>query len=69
MADNITKQSKCNRYGKDLQRGQIMSRLNTQIICLDCADEKEKEPHYATAKAAEQNAVLRDSYYFHGVGR
>lgn len=42
MADNITKQSKCNRYGKDLQRGQIMSRLNTQIICLDCAD-RERE--------------------------
>ena len=30
---------------------------------------KGKEPHYATAKAAEQNAVLRGSYYFHGVGR
>ncbi|MBR4222078.1 MAG: hypothetical protein IKR81_13030 [Victivallales bacterium] len=69
MGDNVTTHTKCDRCGKDLQRGQIMSRFNTQVICLDCADKEEKAPRYATAKAAEQDAVLRGDYNFKGIGR
>ena len=69
MGDNAIKHTKCDRCGKDLRRGQIMSRFNTQVICLDCADKEEKDTRYAVAKAAEQEAVLRGDYNFLGVGR
>ena len=69
MGDNVTKHTKCDRCGKDFQHGQIMSRFNTQVICLDCADKEEKDTRYAAAKAAEQEAVLRGDYNFLGVGR
>lgn len=67
--DNVAKHTKCDRCGKDLQRGQTMSRFNTQVICLDCADKEEKDPRYATPKAAEQDAVFRGDYNFKGIGR
>jgi len=69
MGDNVTKHTKCDRCGKDLQRGQIMSRFNTQVICLDCTAKEEKDARYAVAKAAEQDAVLRGDYNFRGVRR
>ena len=54
---------------KDLRRGQIMSRFNTQVISLDCAAKEGKKTHCATAKAAEQDAVLLGDYNFKGIGR
>ena len=38
MGDNATKHTKCDRSGKDLRQGQMMSQFNTQAICLACAD-------------------------------
>ena len=67
--DNVAKHTKCDHCGKDLQRGQTMSRFNTQVICLDCVDKEEKVPRYATAKAAERDAVFRGDYNFKGIGR
>lgn len=58
MGDNITKHTKCDRCGKDLQRGQVMSRFNTQVIfCIDCADKEAKDPRFAVANAAEQDGA------------
>lgn len=57
MGDNIIKYTGCDRYGNDLQRGQIMSRFNMQVIGMDCAVKREKDPCYTTAKTVERNTI------------
>jgi len=69
MGDNVTKHTKCDRCGKDLRKGSTMSRMNTQVICLECADKEQLAPGYEVAKKAEQDAVLRGDYNFNGIGR
>ena len=56
-------------------RTDVVSRIESivnekiKFCVLDCADKEEKAPRYATAKAAEQDAVLRGDYNFKGIGR
>ena len=69
MSDNVTKHTQCDRCGKVLRAGATMSRMNTRVICLECADREQNAPGYAEAKKAEQEAVLRGDYNFKGLGR
>ena len=69
MSDNITRHTRCDRCGKDLRSGATMSRMNTQVICLECADKEQAASGYAEANKAEQDAILRGDYYFKGLGR
>lgn len=59
----------CQRCGADLVKtGSIVSKFNTDTICLDCKDRERKHPDYPAADAAELAAVQRGEMNFPGVG-
>lgn len=59
---------KCPRCGGEMGIC-IMSRFNTQMICMDCVQKEEKHPDYAKAKEAELKALKRGDYNFKGIGK
>ena len=46
----------------------IMSRFNTEIICLDCEEKEKKHPRYEEARQAELDACRRGDFNFPGIG-
>jgi hypothetical protein len=46
----------------------IMSRFNTDTICLSCCDDEQQAPGYGAAQDAERDAVKSGDYNFPGVG-
>lgn len=46
----------------------IMSKFNTQVICLDCKEREERHPAYPEADRAETEAVRQGNYNFPGIG-
>ena len=46
----------------------IMSKFNTDTICLACCHDEQQAPGYAAASAAEAGAVRSGDYNFPGVG-
>ena len=57
----------CDRCGKSLNNGRIMSMYNTQCICLEC---KKKEMHradYKEAADAELEEVKKGNYNYKGI--
>ncbi len=46
----------------------IMSKFNTEEICIPCKDREEKHPLYAEADQAEVAAVRNGNYNFQGTG-
>lgn len=57
--DRFFSQKHCDRCGKDLKGGRIMSSLNTDCICLDCKDKERYEPDYQKAVEAEREEVKK----------
>jgi hypothetical protein len=49
-------------------RVSIMSKLNTDVLCMDCKDDEKALPSYQAGAAAETDAVRRGDYNFPGVG-
>jgi hypothetical protein len=47
----------------------IMSRFNTQMICLPCETRERAHPAYAAAARAELEAVRRGERNFPGLGK
>ena len=45
-----------------------MSMFNTQMICMECKHEEEKDPRYREAKEAETREVMKGNYNFKGIG-
>ena len=66
MDDFLTKK-KCDRCGGDL-KVRIMSRFNTDCICMKCAEEERQHPDYQKAVDAELAAVRRGDMNFPGIG-
>ena len=58
---------KCDRCGKDLRCGSIMSMFNRDIICGDCKDEERSHPDYKKAQDAELAEVQKGNYNFEGI--
>ena len=46
----------------------IMSKFNTDQICIPCKEREEKHPKYAEADKAETDAVRAGNYNFPGIG-
>ena len=40
----------------------IMSRLNQQTLCMECAKKEEEHPNYEKAREEERKAVLEGNY-------
>ena len=57
----------CDRCG-DALRASIMSKFNTDTLCMPCKSDEEALPCYPAAVDAERIACLRGDYNFLGIG-
>lgn len=58
---------KCVRCGKETV-SHTMSMFNTDIICIECADEEKTFPEYKHARKVEHSEVVKGNLNFKGVG-
>ena len=65
--DEFLAKKKCDRCGGDL-KVRIMSRFNTDCLCMKCAEEERQHPDYQKAADAELAAVRRGNMNFPGIG-
>lgn len=65
--DKFLTQECCDRCGKDLSSGRIMSMFNTDCICLSCKKEETLDPDYEMASKAELSEVKKGNYNFGGI--
>ena len=65
--DEFLAKKKCDRCGGDL-KVRIMSRFNTDCLCMKCAEEERQHPDYQKATDAELDAVRRGDMNFPGIG-
>ena len=68
MTERFFTQRHCDRCGKDLKGGRMMSMFNTDCLCLDCLDKEKRHPDYEKARQAEHEAVKRGDFNFKGIG-
>lgn len=59
--------NRCHRCYASI-RVSIMSKLNTDILCMACKDDEKCLPSYEAGDIAEIEAVRRGDYNFPGVG-
>ena len=65
--DTFFTQHKCDRCGKDLKNGRIMSRLNTDCICIECSEKEKSEKDYKRAVERELEEIKKGNYNFKGI--
>lgn len=65
--DTFFTQRYCDRCGRDLKHGRIMSMFNTECICMQCHDEEKALDDYEKARAAEEEAVKKGDLNFCGI--
>ena len=65
--DRFFTQTTCDRCGGSLKGGRIMSRFNTDCICMDCAGKEMDDPEYKAAVEAELAEIKRGNYNFRGI--
>ena len=65
--DEFLAKKKCDRCGGDL-KVRIMSRFNTDCLCMKCAEEERQHPDYQKAADVELDAVRRGDMNFPGIG-
>lgn len=64
----ITREHKCARCGIDLRsKARTMSRMNTDMICIACAEGEKKHPMYKEACKVEHGHVVRGQYNYPGL--
>ena len=66
--DDFFKKTHCDRCGKELTDGRIMSQFNEDCLCLECKSNEEKHSDYDKAIIAEIKEIKRCNYNFKGVG-
>lgn len=57
----------CDRCGKSLNNGRIMSMYNTQCICLECKKKEMHRKNYKEAADAELEEVKKGNYNYKGI--
>ena len=67
MTDQFFTQKTCDRCGRVLT-ARIMSRFNTDCICLECAEAEKQLPDYQKAVKAELEEILKGNLNFGGIG-
>lgn len=58
---------RCHRCGTATTT-HIMSRFNTDLLCMNCEEGERRHPDYDRARRAEEEAVRRGELNFGGVG-
>lgn len=67
--DKFFSQKYCDRCGKDLKSGRIMSMFNEDCICMECKEEESKDKNYKKARDREIEEVRKRNYNFKGIGK
>ena len=67
--DKFFTQKNCDRCGKDLKGGRIMSMFNEDCICIECKDKETKDEDYEKARDREIEEVKKRNYNFKGIGK
>lgn len=67
--DKFFTQKNCDRCGKNLKGGRIMSMLNEDCICMDCKDKETKDENYEQARLKELEEVRKGNYNYKGIGK
>lgn len=62
-------QKYCDRCGKDLKSGRIMSMFNEDCICMKCKEDESKDKNYKKAREREIEEVRKGNYNFKGIGK
>ncbi len=65
--DKFFTQKNCDRCGKSLEGGRIMSMFNEDCICMDCKDKERKDPDYGKAVQADIDEIKRGNYNYKGI--
>ncbi len=68
MNDPFFTKTTCDRCGRSLSGGRIMSMYNTDVICMDCKEKERNRSDYRQAADAEHAAVLSGNRNFTGIG-
>ena len=66
--DKFFTQKHCDRCGKSLDGGRVMSRFNTDCLCMECAEKEKDRPGYKKAVEAEIKEMRKGNYNFKGIG-
>ena len=59
MNDEFFMKRVCDRCGKELKNGRIMSMFNEDCICMECKEQERKRPDYKEALEKDTNEYLR----------
>lgn len=62
--DKFFIQENCDRCGKSLKNGRIMSIFNTQCICMECKNKEMQRADYKDAADAEREEVQKGNYNY-----
>lgn len=65
--DKFFTQKNCDICGSSLEKGRIMSRFNTECICMDCSKKEKKDKDYEKAVQAEHEEIKKGNYNYNGI--
>jgi len=65
--DKFFTQKFCDRCGGSLEKGRIMSMLNTDCICLDCKEKEVARSDYNEAREAENQEIKKGNFNYKGI--
>ena len=67
--NDFLKKTHCDRCKNEFGAGdpRIMSFMNTDTLCIPCADKEKLHPYYPIAKIEERKAVLKGNYNYPGL--
>lgn len=67
MNDRFFTQKHCDRCGSSLENGRIMSRLNTDCLCMKCSEKEKQDKDYDKAVQAEHEEIMKGNYNYKGL--
>ena len=65
--DEFFNKRNCDRCGKSLKYGRIMSMFSKDTICLDCAEKEKSDPDYDKAVKAEHDEIKKGNFNYEGI--
>lgn len=68
MRDDFFSKSNCDRCGKSLSGGRIMSMYNNDCICMSCKEKERERSDYKAAQDADIAEIRKGNYNFVGIG-
>jgi len=65
--DKFFTQERCDRCGKSLKVGRIMSMYNEDCICMECKDKEKRNQDYEDAVKADIEEIKKGNYNYKGI--